>query len=193
MQTEDDGHRLMVQVREGDLDALGELFERFHRRLYAFAMRIVGHPPTAEDLVQEVFCRVLKYRHTFRDDGDVSVWLYRLCRNVCFDHLRKTGRAQSVAFADEFGDEGAPEPTSDEPLPLASLESSESIELLSSALDRLPHETRELLVLARFEKLRYEQIGHLLGCTVGAVKVRVHRATKALRREYSALTQGAMP
>lgn len=184
-------YRLMIRVREGDLDALGDLFERFHRRLYAFCMRLVGHPPTAEDLVQEVFCRILKYRHTFRDGGDVAVWLYRLSRNVCIDHLRKAGRAQTVAFAIEEGAKGEPEPPCDQPLPNQDLESAESLDQLAAALGRLPREARELLILARLEKLRYEQIGRLLGCTVGAVKVRVHRATKALRREFSALTEGA--
>ncbi len=189
----DDDHQLMVRVREGDLDALGHLFESFHQRLYGFCRRLVGNPAAAEDVVQEVFCRVLKYRHTFRDEGDVTVWLYRLTRNACIDHLRKSSRTQALSLEPDEDGSGLPELRSDRPLPLDDLESAESLALLGQAMERLPIANRELLELARFQGLRYEQISNLLGCTVGAVKVRVHRAVKQLREVYLGLAEGVTP
>lgn len=185
-----DDSALMLAVRDGDVTRLGELFERHHRRLYAFCLRLTGNPATAEDLVQEAFCRILRYRHTFRDDGDFLVWAYRLTRNVCADFFRKAGNRPSVALEDA---EPGGEPPSDAPSPAERLQSAESRSLLRAALARLPVDKRELLLLARFEGLRYAQIGELLGCSTGAVKVRVHRAVRALGDCYRSLADEVNP
>lgn len=177
---------LMTRVRDGEISELGTLFERHHRKLYGFCLRLTGSPPISEDLVQEAFCRILKYRHTFRDGGDFMVWAYQLTRNVCADHFRKHGRAATVPLDDDEH-RGGREPVSPLPLPSDQLASSEALTLLGRALGALPLDKRELLVLARFQGLKYEQIGALLGCTVGAVKVRVHRAVRQLRDEYHSL------
>jgi len=100
-----------------------------------------------------------------------------MTRNACADHFHKQAR---MATAD---DEPA-EPVGQDPLPLEELESAESLELLGKALRALPLDKREVLVLSRFRDLKYEQIAELLGCTVGAVKVRVHRALRQLRDVY---------
>src|SRR5262249_32080385 len=81
-------------------------------------------------------------------------------------------------------DPEAPEPASRETGPGEELEKRERSELLQRALQRLPREKRELLLLARFGEMKYEAIGELLGASVGAIKVRVHRALKELREEY---------
>lgn len=169
---------LMNQVKSGAVDRLGVLFERHQRRLYNFCLRLTGDRQLAEDLVQEVFTRILKYRHTYREDSDFLVWTYQMARNACADHFRKRGRMSEV------DEEPREETAAVEPRPLDELESAEAVDLLRQALDALPLEKRELLVLSRFQNLKYEQIAELLGITVGAVKVRVHRAVKQLRDIY---------
>src|SRR2546430_1036370 len=62
-------HALMLAVGAGELDALGSVFERHHRPLFGFLAKLTGNPTAAEDIVQTVFQRMLKYRHTYRDDG----------------------------------------------------------------------------------------------------------------------------
>jgi len=174
----------MHQVSQGNVARLGLLFERHHARLFNFCLRLTGSPQTSEDLVQEVFYRILKYRHTYRPQSDFLVWTYQMARNAAADHYRKHQRLVTG------GDEAAAETAAGEPLALGELESAEALDLLGRALERLPLAQRELLVLARFRHLDYQQIAELLDTTVGAVKVRVHRAVKQLRDVYRQLATG---
>ena len=121
--------------------------------------------------------RALKYRQSFRGDADFLPWLYRLARNVCNDYFQKNQRFPITG-------EDLPEAISDDPSALDSAETKEQICLLRQALLRLPVDRREVLILSRFEFRRYEEIAQLLGCSVGAVKVRVHRAMNQLRETY---------
>jgi RNA polymerase sigma-70 factor (ECF subfamily) len=174
--TIDDGE-VMRMVRDGDVGQLGVLFERHHGRLYNYCLRLTGNAETSRDLVQEVFFRILKYRETYRDDGSFLPWFYRLARNACYDHLRGSGREVAA-------DVEAMEETDPGPAPSEEAERREEVRLLSRALHRLPVDKRELLVMARFGALGYREIAETLGTSVGAVRVRVHRALKELRQVY---------
>jgi RNA polymerase sigma-70 factor, ECF subfamily len=175
---------LMMQVRAGDVEQLSMLFERHHSRLFGFCLGILGNREAARDLVQEVFFRLLKYRDSFRPDAPFAPWLYRLARNACIDQLRKSGR-EVVSDADFE----RPDPT---PLVPEELERREELAKLQTALGRLPEDKRELLLLARSGTLSYEQIATLLGCSVGALKVRVHRSLQLLREAYAQIGSEAV-
>jgi len=166
-----------MQVRAGDVEQLSILFERHHGKLFGFCLGILGNRESARDLVQEVFFRLLKYRESFRPEAPFAPWLYRLARNACIDHLRKSGRERPAE-----PDLDRPDPT---PLIPEELERREELAKLQAALARLPEDKRELLLLARSGTLSYEQIAALLGCSVGALKVRVHRALQLLREAYA--------
>ena len=181
--TIDDGE-VMRMVRDGDVGQLGILFERHHGRLYNYCLRLTGNSEASRDLVQEVFFRMLKYRATYRGEGTFLPWFYRLARNACFDHLRGSGR--EVPADVEAMEEAAPGPA-----PSEEAERREEVRLLSRALHRLPVDKRELLVMARFGALGYREIAETLGTTVGAVRVRVHRALKELRQVYLAIEREA--
>jgi RNA polymerase sigma-70 factor (ECF subfamily) len=172
---------LMAQVREGDLRKLAILFERHHRPLYNFFVHMNGDPDLSEDLVQDVFFRLLRYRHTYDEQRPFSAWMYQVARNASYDHAQKRrGELQLVTEADEDEDRPAREPVSLEPDAEQRLRKSQEVRLLKKALDRLPDDKREVLILSRFQNLKYEDIASILGCEVGAVKVRVYRATRAL-------------
>jgi RNA polymerase sigma-70 factor (ECF subfamily) len=168
---------LMIAVQHGEVGQMGTLFERHHTRIYNFCHRMTGSQAASEDLVQEAFMRALKYRQSFRGDADFLPWLYRLARNVCNDYFQKNKRFPVTV--DELPDE-----VSDDPSALDNAEHREQVCLLRQALLRLPVERREVLILSRFEFRNYEEIARLLGCSVGAVKVRVHRAMNQLRETY---------
>ena len=172
---------LMSRVRDGDLDRLADLFERHHRRLHHFFLRLAGRRNAAEDLVQEVFVRMLKYRHTFRSEAEFAPWMFALARNAGVDHFRSRPRELQE-------DPEAPEPAAEVAHPLERLEKQEKSARLQAALGRLAPEKRELLLLARFGEMKYDSIGELLGISVGAVKVRVHRALKELREAYGSVS-----
>src|SRR5262245_493083 len=87
---------LMQAVRDGDLAKLGVLFERHHRSLFDFLCRVTGDRAKAEDLVQDVFVRMLKYRATYRDDGRFETWMFHLARNARADYFRLRRAARYV-------------------------------------------------------------------------------------------------
>ena len=172
-------HELMIAVRAGEIRKLGDLFERYHRRLYGFFVRMTNQPSISEDLVQIVFYRILKYRHTYRDEGKFSAWIYHLARKVAADHFRKhasTPAATDPADLEEHADSG--------PQPSEQAAASEDVSLLRTALAHLPVVDREVLVLSRIQHLEHKEVARLLDCSVGAVKVRAHRALKELRDIY---------
>lgn len=167
--------RLMTAVQTGDVSRLGDLFERHHRALFNFFLRLSGGDRQAsEDMVQDVFLRMLKYRATYRPGSQFRTWMYHLARNVRIDNVR--ARPPEVEL-----DTTAHDPPSGDAPPGDAVDRDQQSEILRRALARLPEDKRELLILSRFQGLKYEQVGELLGCEVGAVKVRVHRAVKTLR------------
>ena len=175
----DSDHELMLAVRAGEIRRLGELFERYHKPLYGFFVRLTNQPSASEDLVQIVFYRILKYRHTYRDEGKFSAWIYHLARKVSADHFRKSARTPTPADPADFHDQADQEPAPD-----AQAGTTDDLELMRRALARVSHDHREVLVLARLQHLNHQEIARLLDCSVGAVKVRAHRALKELRDVY---------
>ncbi|MFT3829794.1 MAG: RNA polymerase sigma factor [Opitutaceae bacterium] len=175
-------HELMLAVRAGELRKLGDLFERHHRALYGFFVRLTQDRDASEDLVQMVFYRILKYRHTYRDEGKFSAWIYHLARKIAADHFQsRRGRTALPAEADESPWDNLPDQA---PAPDVRAATADDLSLLDRALGELSAEQRELLVLARFQGLSQEELARLFDTTVGAVKVRVHRAFVALRDRY---------
>lgn len=174
----DDG--LMVAVRDGDLDKLAMIFERYNKRLYGFFLKQTGDPHTSEDLVQDVFHRILRYRHTYREGGKFMTWIFTIARSALLTHQRKRRHARDEVTLDELV-------VAKDPPPGVDLERREESALVRRALLRLSHDKREALVLSRFENMSYEEIAKVAGCAVGTVKARVHRAIKDLSREYREL------
>lgn len=169
----------MLAVHAGELTELGTLFERHHEKVFALAARMTGSADVADDLVQETFLRVLRYRQTFRGESQFTTWLYRLARNVCLDHLRTVGEAATAR--DRWAQE-ASAPSDGPP-------SDDRLALVEEGLRRLPAEKREVLILSRFHGLRYEEIAEVLECQAGTVRVRAHRALHELRQLCRALEQ----
>jgi RNA polymerase sigma factor (sigma-70 family) len=170
---------LMLQVKAGDLDKMGLLFERYNRPLYGFLFHMTKQKESSEDMVQVVFFKMLKYRQTFTGVGEFKTWMYSVARNVLNDHYRKnknipvhydiSGMEESIAGGQFAGEQ---------------IEKKQELKMLSMAMDKLSAENRELLVLCRFQELKYTEIARVLNTTEGAVKVRVHRALNQLKTTY---------
>ena len=171
---------LMVAVRDGDLEKLAMIFERYNKRLYGFFMKQTCDPHTSEDLVQDVFHRILRYRHTYRESGRFMTWIFTIARSALLTHQRKHRHARDEVEISDFL-------AAKDPPPGADLEKHEESVLVRKALMRLTPDKREALVLSRFENMTYEEIAKVAGCAVGTIKARVHRAIKDLSREYREL------
>jgi RNA polymerase sigma-70 factor (ECF subfamily) len=167
---------LMLQVRNGAGETLGVLFDRYQAPLLNFYCKLTGDRGLSEDLVQEVFLRILRHRQTYRAGTPFRAWIYQIARNARIDHFRKT-RPQ-VPFEPEMA------PTVH---PADPAQQQQESELLHRALMQLPEEKRELLILCRFQELRYDEVARLVGCGVSTVKVRIHRALHELREAFHQL------
>ena len=175
---------LMCQVREGRLEKLAVLFERHSGPLFGFFLRLTKHRGHSEDLVQEVFLRILKYRESFRADAPFAAWMYQIARNAHLSHLRKMRPdVDQEAHLDLVPDPGEG--------PHARLEREHREAAMVRALDRLSLRKRELLLLSRQPELSYREVAEMLGCSVGSVKVQVHRALQELRQAYLDVQGGA--
>jgi RNA polymerase sigma factor (sigma-70 family) len=177
---------LMRAVRDGDVARLGVLFERHHRSVFDFLVRMTGDRAASEDMVQDVFVRMLKYRATYRDDGSFETWMFRIARNARADYFRTRHAAAEVS------DEGV-DVQSGSPGPATLLEKGQEIDQLRRALRLIREDRRELIVLARYRGMKYEQIADLLDVDVGTVKVRMHRAVKELRDTFLRLASDRYP
>jgi RNA polymerase sigma factor (sigma-70 family) len=172
---------LMTQVRSGVGEMLGVLFERYQSPLFNFFYKLTGEPGASEDLVQEVFFRMLKYRHTYRVETGFRAWMYQIARNARVDLLRR--RHPETTWEPEMSPAIKPADTAQQQQEAA---------MLHAALLELPEEKREVLVLSRFQDLKYEQIAEILGCEVSTVKVKVHRALHELREIFRGVETGKL-
>jgi len=175
-------HHLMKAVRNGDVGKLATLYARHQRPLFNFFLRLTCSRPASEDLVHDVFTRILKYRSSYADSENFAPWMYRIARNA---HIEQARRRRLEVVAPDPATQR--EPVSPEPGPEQRAEYGQNVALLRRALARLPEDKREVLVLSRFQNLRYEEIARILDCEVGAVKVRVYRAVRQLEQIYNEL------
>lgn len=169
--------QLMEMVKNDDLDKAAVLFDRYHKPLYNFFVKITFDRDLGHDLTQNLFLRMLKYRKTFRNEHAFRPWIYQMARNVYADHYRKN----KVMFSDYNSvDQVSTKLESVDQKMVAN----EEEKLLYVALYRLNPDQREVLVLTRFHELKYEEVASILNTTVANVKVKVYRAMKALREVY---------
>ena len=173
---------IMLKVKAGDLDKLALLFERYNRPLFGFFYRSCGQAESSEDLVQNVFMRMLKYRHTFTGEGKFTTWMYHLARNVLADHYKKQ---KKLGYSDDFAQVENMNDYTD----TQHQQQEENLVLLRKAIGQLSPDKQEVLVMSRYQGLKYKEIAEILQCTEANVKVRVYRAVQELRKIYLQLEQ----
>lgn len=178
---------LMMKVRNGDLDKMGLLFERHHRQLLGFLIHMTGKRELSEDLMQNVFYRMLKYRHTFRGDGEFRTWMFHVARNVIHDDGRTASRTVKQQELD-----GQVERISGGAMADEHIQQKHEHRALQQALSSLSAESREVLVLSRFQEMKYHEIARVMNISEGAVKVRVHRALQQLKHIYFKMESNEM-
>jgi RNA polymerase sigma factor (sigma-70 family) len=100
---------LMQKVRDGDLAKMAVLFERHHRALFRYFLRLTGNREFSEDLVQDVYFRMLKYRHTYRDGNPFTSWMYQVARNAHLDGVQKR-KGEAPLFEEQMQEPASAEP-----------------------------------------------------------------------------------
>jgi RNA polymerase sigma factor (sigma-70 family) len=178
---------IMLKVKNGDLDKMGLLFERHHRPLFAFLFHMTHEREASEDMVQNIFYRMLRSRQTFRGDGEFRTWMYHLARNVLKDHAKKNKRNGTHYDVTEFAEKLAANAYTDE-----RIQKKQEWHVLQDALTNLSPENRELLVLNRLQELKYHEIARIMDMSPEAVKLRIHRAIRQLKNMYLKIESNEM-
>lgn len=163
--------RIIQQVLAGQRDAFRLLITRYSDPLYRHALCMTGSPDVAEDILQLSFIKA--YQHLSEVRGRFDAWVFRIVANGCKDWLKNIRRSHLSYEEDDQPSQGA---TPEEELDRTELRSD-----LDRALTALPASLREAFIMKHVEGRSYEEMADLLGTTVGALKMRVHRAREALQ------------
>ena len=170
---------LLERFAQGEIDAFETLVRQFQGEIYGWVVRIVRDPGIAEDLTVETLWRVYRARKRFRPDGNFGAWARRIATNLAIDYLRTRHSEQELAVEPE----GRAEPDH--------LEQAEMQKKIQQAFRRLPAKLQVAATLALIEERSYEEIADALGTSVGAVKLRVFRAVRILRKHLGPMWTGS--
>ena len=185
-------HKLVAQLRRGDDRAFELLYERYHRRIHAYAFGMVKDHQRAEDVTQEVFVSALRRMRATERPIAFKPWIYEIAKNACIDQFRRAKRAEEISFD---ADEGlAPSDygrlVSPEPVPDVALAAKQQLEQVVGAFGGLSDAHHEILVLRELEGLSYREIGERMGMSRPAVESTLFRARRRLSEEYDELASG---
>ena len=168
-----DDYELAALAASGELDAFGELVRRHQDFVYGAVLRVVKNPTLAEDISQDCFLRAYRALPDFRGDSQVRSWLYRIATNLALN---------AVTRRREYPTETMPERiTTHDSGPERAAEKSELAEALSQAIETLPDDLREPLVLRELQHKSYEDIAGELDLPLNTVRTRIFRARRALQ------------
>jgi len=163
---------LVLRCQTGDAAAFEELVGRYAPRVRNFLGQLLGDAHVAEDVLQEVWLDVFRGFEKLQELDAFRPWLYRIARDRAYRLLRRRGfRTRPIEEVEVPGPPAEDDAHSDQR------------DLLSSSLELLPLEQREVVLLRYHEKMPYEQIADAIGCGIGTVRSRLHYAKRALRRQ----------
>jgi RNA polymerase sigma factor (sigma-70 family) len=176
--TERNDNELIELFQNGDDSAFNRLVLRYQEKVYWVARRFVNDHDAADDVTQEVFCKVYESLREFRGDSSVYTWLYRITVNIALNSVRRQ-KVREFFRIDEMFD------TRDEDAvpPDEALEQQEQKSLIEEAIAGLPEKQKAVFVLRYYEELPYEEISKVLKTSVGGLKANYFHAVKKIQ-EY---------
>jgi len=167
---------VMMNVKKGNLSGMTLLFERYHLRLYNFFLKMGLSNDESQDLTQNLFYRMIKYRNSYREGSSVKSWIYQIARNLHTDFRKQQKKDEEMFF---HSDDCTYVPSDS-----GCSYGEDEFERLNKAFSELSDSQKEILVLSRYQGLKYEEISKLINQSVPAIKVAVHRAIRHLRVIY---------
>src|SRR5215207_2370695 len=186
-------HKLVAQLRRGDDRAFELLYERYHRRIHAYAFGMVKDHQRAEDVTQEVFVSALRRMRATERPIAFKPWIYEIARNACIDAHRRGRRGEEVSFdADErLSSAEHARLVAAEPEPPAAVAAKQELDHVVGAFGGLSEAHHQILVLRELEGMSYAAIAERMGMSRSGVESTLFRARKRLGEEYDDLASGA--
>lgn len=175
---------LIAKARQGDQAAYGQLVTMYSKKVMTTIYYRVGNRDDAEDLAQEVFLKAYRGLQRFKGDASFSTWLYRIAHNVSASHFAFKKAKKRDGPLVSIHQDNMPEleaPTQRGSRPEARMLSAEMQEAIDNAIQSLPPDMRELVVLKDIEDKPYDEISRIVDLPIGTVKSRIHRSRVQLR------------
>jgi RNA polymerase sigma factor (sigma-70 family) len=166
---------LLRQYQHGNENAFNELVLRYQEKVYWVARRFTGSHDNADDITQEVFCKVYESLKEFRGDSSLYTWLYRVTVNASLNFLRRQ-KVREFLHIDEMFDIESPEGES----PDSIVERTEQQSLIEQAVALLPEKQKAVFVMRYYEELPYEEIATMLKTSVGGLKANYFHAIRKI-------------
>jgi RNA polymerase sigma-70 factor (ECF subfamily) len=187
---DDPGVRAMLAYQAGDEASFDELVRRYSGQVYALLTRFLGPVAAREDLLQEVFLRVIRARERYEPSARFSTWLYRIAFNLCLNESERAANRPAPALEGGAEVEGAADghasglqsvPDERNEPPWAELERADAVEAVRRAIAGLPAAQRMALLLAKYDGLSHAEIARVMDSNEKAIKSLIHRARENLR------------
>ena len=181
---------LVDAIAHGDRRAFSVLFRRTQGAVYRFALHMTGSTATADDITQDVFLALMRDAARYdRERTSVTAWLCGIARN--FARRTRASESRWASLDDEVGESraGTGQPAD----PVAALARAQRIESVRRAVLRLPFKYREVVVLCDLQEMSYEDAAAALGCALGTVRSRLHRARALLAEKLTAMERTSNP
>jgi RNA polymerase sigma-70 factor, ECF subfamily len=172
---------LISRAAGGDPTAFQTIVERHRSMVYRVAYQFAGNHHDAEDIAQDVFIKVYRSLDKFRQDAQLTSWLYRIVMNACIDHRRRSSPASAAPFGEE-AEHKMLNTAEERPGPEERAYASELGVVLEEAVARLPHGQRIVFVMRHHQGLKLCEIAEALGLAEGTVKRQLHAAVHRLRQ-----------
>jgi RNA polymerase sigma-70 factor (ECF subfamily) len=170
--------QLMKRLAKGDNTAATELYKRYYKNVYGYFVRMTHDAEASRDLTQNVFMKVIRYGHSWKEDRVFAHWLFRIARNVMVDYFKGTRKFYNLNDEPEIAERDNDES-------VRAMEASESLGFLLEAMSKLPPGYRELIELNRFQGFSYKEIAETIESNENAVKVKTFRAIQKLKEIYT--------
>jgi RNA polymerase sigma-70 factor (ECF subfamily) len=167
---------LMQNVKEGNISEMSVLFERYHLRIFNFFFRLTFDMDVSQDLTQNLFYRMIKYKNSYKSEYSVKSWIFQIARNLHADWCKEEKRSEELFLKT---DKYTVEPVDD-----TEGYHEDDYDRLEKAISDLSEEQKEIIVLSRYQGLKYEEISAITNQSVAAIKVAMHRAIRQLRGIY---------
>lgn len=186
---------LVERLQAGDQAAFRELYDRYHRRVFAVAVGVVKNPEDANDVVQNAFIKVHKHIAKFQGNSSFYTWLYRITMNLAIDHIRK--RRNVTDFDERFkrddaAGDGTLVPRVMDENPSKTVRRKELTGRIQEALDQLPEYHRAVIVLREIEGMSYEEMADSLDVPKGTIMSRLFHARKKMQEMLSSYVEGEL-
>ena len=180
---------LVLRVQQGDKTAFDLLVIKYQHRIIQLVNRYVKDPSEAQDIAQEAFIKAYRALANFRGDSAFYTWLYRIAINTAKNYLVSRARRHSEFEVDVTEAEqvyNAPQLKGLD-TPDQELQNDEIIKAISSAMEKLPEDMRDAIMLREFEGMSYDEIALAMDCPVGTVRSRIFRAREAIDKKLQPL------